>query len=214
MKNIDWYEIGEVKMEVNEEKLEKKFKIGDKKILVIVVLVAVVVAVLAIMITKNSKDRLTISTKSTLEKIIEISDLSTIEYTYNAIVTKYDEDKPKEVEYYVSYEGIVEAGIDFNEVKIEIDDKSKVISITLPPAKVNRTIVDMGTLDYIHVKESDESVGVSQEAYKLCLKDLQDRANEEDEILESAKDNAKSAIEALLKPWIDSVDGVFTVEID
>ena len=52
----------------------------------------------------------------------------------------------------------------------------------------------------------------SQEAYKLCKNDLRERAKNETELLINANENAKSAIEALIKPWIESVDREFQIE--
>lgn len=162
----------------------------------------------------NRENRITINTKSSLEKIIEINKLSTIEYTYNAIVTKYKDDEVKDgnVEYYVSYKGKVTAGIDFNEVGIDVDYKFKKIFIKLPEVEMHDTSVDMGTLDYILEKNVSEKDSISQEAYKLCKKDLKERAAKETELINNAKENAKSAIEALIKPWVESVDKDFQIE--
>ena len=70
----------------------------------------------------------------------------------------------------------------------------------------------MGTLDYIHEKNTSEKDSISQEAYKLCKNDLRERAKNETELLVNANENAKSAIEALIKPWIESVDKEFQIE--
>lgn len=200
-------------LEVNEPPIEKPKR--NMPILVAAIILVIVI-LLIVSISNQSKSRMTITTKSTLEKIVEISDLSTVDYTYNAIVTKYIDDEPGKdrhdnAEYYVSYEGIVSAGINFDEIEVEIKDK--VISIKLPEAKINEIRVDMGTLEYMKVGKTNESDSISQEAYKLCQKDLEERASKEDEILKYAKDNAKSAIEALLNPWIESLDDGFKVEI-
>ena len=162
----------------------------------------------------HNENKLTITTKSSLEKIMEINKLSTIEYTYNAIVTKYKNDEVKEdnVEYYVAYNGKVTAGIDFNEINIDVDYKEKKIYVTLPNVEIHETNVDMGTLDYIHEKNVPEKDSISQEAYKLCKNDLRERAQNETELLSNAEENAKSAIEALLKPWVESVDKEFQIE--
>ena len=173
-------------MEDNNKKQKEKMENKEnkaKKYISICIIIIVAIFVFNI-IRANNENRIIINTKSSLEKIIEINELSTIEYTYNAIVTKYknDEVQDNNVEYYVSYDGKVRAGIDFNEVQIEnIDYKAKKIYIKLPPVEIQNTSVDMGTLDYIHEKDSSEKDSISQEAYKLCKEDLRKRAENETE---------------------------------
>ncbi len=197
----------------NEVKKEKKHSKLTKKIMLFVGGIIIIILIIGFMKAHN-ENKLTITTKSSLEKIMEINKLSTIEYTYNAIVTKYKNDEVKEdnVEYYVAYNGKVTAGIDFNEINIDVDYKEKKIYVTLPNVEIHETNVDMGTLDYIHEKNVPEKDSISQEAYKLCKNDLRERAQNETELLSNAEENAKSAIEALLKPWVESVDKEFQIE--
>ena len=56
-----------------------------------------------------------IITASSLEKVLEIDELSTAEYTYNAVAKKHSQDG-KEIKYYVAYEGKVTAGVDFEKI--------------------------------------------------------------------------------------------------
>lgn len=208
-------------MEENEKnsKKEKFFKKMKRpkdilKIGISTVLILVVVLIIINFLKVNNDIRVAINTKTSLEKIIEISELSTIEYTYNSIATKYKNDEIKEdnVEYYVTYEGIVRAGIDFNEIDINVNYKSKTIVITLPKVEIHEVSVDMGTLDYIYEKNTSEKDSISQEAYKLCKKDLRERASNETQLVDNAKSNAESAIEALLKPWAEAIDKDFKIE--
>lgn len=198
---------------VEKVKREKKCPEFIKKIILFIIIIALIVLTISF-IRVHNENRLTITTKSSLEKIIEINKLSTIEYTYNAIVAKYKDDEVKDdnVEYYVAYNGKVTAGIDFNEVNIDVNYKEKKIYITLPNVEIHEINVDMGTLDYIYEKNTSEKDSISQEAYKLCKNDLRERAKNETELLVNANENAKSAIEALIKPWIESVDKEFQIE--
>ena len=72
----------------------------------------------------------------------------------------------------------------------------------------------MGTMDFIFTKDKYETETVSQEAFKICLADLEDRIKYDATIFSSAKDNAKSTIKALFQPWIDSLDPAYKVEIE
>ncbi len=210
-------------MEVKEEKknditnkskeLTLREKLKGKRHLLPIVLVIVGILVIIIAFGSSNRGHMTISSTSTLEKILEISELSTVEYTYNAIVTKYQDEEKKKVEYHVSYEGIIEAGIDFDEISVEVDEKNKIVLIELPDATVHSSRVNMDTLDFIHSVKPKEAESITQEAYKLCLDDLRQNGTNEEMILQNAKENARSAIEGLLKPWINTVDDVYTVKI-
>ena len=74
----------------------------------------------------GSEHKLTTISESTLEDVIEISDLSTVEYFFNSI-TEVQDEKTGDLKYHVAYEGVVDAGIDLSEVKVSVDNEKKVI---------------------------------------------------------------------------------------
>ena len=196
--------------EENENKIKlidkiKGFIIKRKSILLIILAILILISIYEIICGFQEK-KFTITAQSSLEKIIEISELSTMEYTYNAIATKYKDNVPDEnnVEYYVSYEGIVTVGIDFNAIKIEPNEEEKKIVITLPEVEKHDILVNMGTMEYIYVKNTKEQDKISQEAYLLCKEDLKNRVSQEVNIEKNARENAISAVEALFEPWNDT----------
>lgn len=180
------------------------------KIIIILSLVLILVVGILLAITNNSGQLTTIS-KSSLQKVIEINELSTVDYTYNATATKYDENN--DAMYYVAYEGMVTAGIDFNEIRIEVIKEEKKVKITIPEVEIHSTKVDMGTMEYIFKRNKYETEDISQEAYKLCKDDLKARIEKENVLHDTARENAISSVEALFKPWIDTIDNSYTVEI-
>lgn len=168
---------------------------------------------------KNTKDAIigeegTVTTisKASLEKVFEISELSTVDYSYNAVARAYEEDgvTPK---YYVAYEGTVTAGIDFSKIMIDIDEDTKIITITLPESEIQNTTVDFGSMDYIFENKKYETETVSQEAYELCKTDLARRAAKENDLMTLAKENAVTEVEALVDPWVQQIDGEYKVNI-
>ena len=169
--------------------------------------------VIFVIIGGNRTSKVTTISKSTLQEIIDINELQTVDYDYNAVATQYDENN--EPIYYVAYMGTVTAGIDFNEIDISVDDINKKVLITLPEVEAQGTRIDMGTLEYIFTKDKYETEDVSQEAYKLCKEDLKARIDaEKDNLLfQTAKENAVSSVEALFKPFIDTIDNSYTLEI-
>lgn len=150
--------------------------------------------------------------KASLEKVFEISELSTADYTYNAIATAYQSDG-KTVKYYVAYQGRVKAGIDFSQIEIEINENENQITITLPDIEFQEKTVDPSTLKYIFTDEKNETETVYQEAFALCEKDLDKRTSLEEELLTLAQENAKAVVEALVMPWVQQINSEYTLNI-
>ena len=156
---------------------------------------------------------MTTISEASLEKVIEINELATVDYTYNAIATAYAQDN-KTVKYNVAYEGVVNAGIDFKEIDIQLNEEEKVIKITLPAVEIQDIRVDSGTLDYIFTKDKYETETISEEALRICKADLEKRVSEEDLLKTTAKENAVESIKALFAPWIEVMDVDYTIEIN
>lgn len=184
-----------------------------KKILVAALVAALIICVIVVSLKKHNsdEDKVVTITKSSLEKIIKINDMSTLEYTYNAIAHVNDEDG--KAKYHVAYEGTVTAGIDITKVDISVDEQNKKIKIVIPEAKIQAVDVDMAKMDFIFEKSKYETETVSQEAYKACLEDLEKRANSEDDLLSMAKENAVDSITALITPWVEQIDEEYSVKI-
>ena len=153
---------------------------------------------------------ITTVSKSSLEKIIEINELATLDYTYNAVTTVLDESGENE-KYYVAYEGIVTAGIDPSKISYDVNNKN--IVITLPEAEIQSTDVKIDSLDFIFAKRKCETETVSHEAHQACMDDLKQKAAKETSLLTLARENAVNSITALLNPWITQLDEEYTVEI-
>lgn len=182
---------------------------------IIAAAVLVIVLLLFFLMTGNAgkDDKKEIITKSTLEKIIDVSDLSTYEAVYNGIASVPNKKKPKNIDYYVSYEAKVKAGIDFDQVEISVDKQEKKIIITVPDTTITDTNVDITTLDYIFENKKAETSTVSQEAYKAAIEDVKQEISDKDAIYSLAEENAKNVIEALVKPFVKQLDSEYTLEI-
>ncbi len=157
---------------------------------------------------------LEIITKSNLEKIINVSDLSTLEAVYNGIAKVTNNEEPDEVDYYVSYDAKIKAGIDFQQVDINLDNEKKVIKVKIPEIKINDINVDIASLDYIFMDDKANTETVSEQAYEKCIEDVTSEVDTEDAIYELAKENAQNIIEALIKPFINQLDAEYKLEIN
>lgn len=180
-------------------------------IIALVLAALILVAYFAGWFKKPKGGEVTTVTTSSLEKILEISELSTVEYTYNAVTKHCLEDGT--IVYYVAYDGQVKAGIDFEKIEISVDEAAKKITVILPEVRIQGCRVDVGTLDFIFMKKEYNIASVSADAYKLCQADLEKKAAAEPKLLELARENAIQAVEALIEPWVQQVDAGYTLEV-
>ena len=155
-----------------------------------------------------------IISKSTLEKVINVSDLSTFEAIYNGVASVANEEKPENIDYYVSYEAKVKAGIDFEQVNLEVNEDEKRITVTLPEVKITDVNVDIASLDYIFMNKRANTETVSAQAYKKCIEDVTNESNSTTAIYELAKQNARNIVEALIKPFIEQLDSEYELKIN
>ena len=124
------------------------------------------------------------------------------------------DDKGK-VKYYVSYNGTVQIGIDFEKIakSVSVDNTNKIVTLTLPQPSVQSSIVNVDTLEYIFVKEKYNKPGLTDEALKVCQQDLSNEIQNNKEIFDIAKENAKSAITQLLDPWLKQLGDEYELVI-
>lgn len=201
-------------MNTVEENQKKRLSGPKLKYMIgIVMMLAVVIIVSLVVLRASKKSKPEIISKSTLEDIINVSDLSTFEAVYNGIAKVTDEDKPEKVNYYVSYDAKVKAGIDFEKVDITVNTDEKIITVMLPEIKITDVNVDITSLDYIFENEKANTETVSEEAYKKCIEDVTNESNSEDAIYELAEQNARNIVEALVSPFVEQLDSEYQLEI-
>ena len=179
---------------------------------VALVLVVAVILIVAIAVKKENKKE--IISSATLKEIIEISELSTFETVYNGVAQVMNEKKEDEVDYYVSYEATIKAGIDFSKIMIDVDHEKKEIIVTMPEIQINDSDVDIASLDYIFVNEKANNETVTQKAYEVCKEDVNNECSQEDAIYDLAQQNAKNVIEALIKPFVNQMDEEYVLVIN
>ena len=155
-----------------------------------------------------------IVTVSTLERIINISELSTFTAVYNGIAQVENADKPEKIDYYVSYEAKVNAGIDFEQIETAVDQESKQVTVTLPQVHITKVNVDIASLDYIFVNDKMNQSSVSEAAYKACEEDARRESEAEQAIFDLARQNAENIIKALIQPFLDQVDGAYSLNVE
>lgn len=190
--------------------MSKKIKI----IVAVVVLVVIVIGIGAIfMKTHSKKAEKTIISEPMITEILDVSELSTLDSTYNAITDVYTDGEDSTIKYHVAYDATVKVGIDFEKMECSVDDEKKRIIITLPETEIQDVDVDIASLDYIYEDDKYDEEKVTLEAYEACIEDVKKKSASEEELYEMAKENTKSAIEALLKPWVEEIDEEYKIVI-
>lgn len=151
--------------------------------------------------TQRSKQQ-TVYTASYLKSIILKSDLSTRSAVYNGIAEVHNPKSPDKIDYYVSYKANVKTGINFEKLKVEVEDTDvvKTVYITLPPAYITGVEVDAGSLDYIFVNKKANNPDTLQTAYAACEADVRAEVAEDAQLLELAQTNAEEVVRALTEP--------------
>jgi len=195
------------------KKEHKRRKRG--KIAVFAVLIVVILAAVAIVVSRNAKkEEPEIISLTALEKMVDVSDMSTFEAIYNGIAEVENAEDPDQIDYYVSYEAKVKAGFDFEKLDMQVDHDRKVITVKIPEIKITDVNVDIGSLDYIFENKKANTENVSEQAYKKCIEDVTKESTEEKAIYELAKQNAKNTMEAIIQPFMEQLDEEYQLQIE
>lgn len=187
-----------------------------KKIIGIVIMLAVLggVGIVAFQNINNSKKEPEIVSTSVLEKIINVSELSTFEAVYNGIADVRNIEDNEQIDYYVSYKAKVQAGIDFEKVKISKDDEQKQIIVKIPEITLGEPMVDITSMEYIFENKKANTETVSEQAYKACIEDAKNESEKEEAIFGLAKQNAEKIIRALITPFIVDMEEPYKLVIE
>lgn len=196
----------------------KRMKFGkqSKKLLLIgTVFLVIALGVLAAAMTGNlgQKKSPEIITTSSLEKVIEVSRLSTYGAAYNGIAKVMNAEEPEKIDYYVSYESDVKVSMDLDQIKPEVDSENSVITIRLPKMDI-QVAVDITSLDYIFLEEDAETPTVSEQAYSACIADAEAECEKEMEIFLLAQKNAEKIVTALMEPLINASEHKYDLHIE
>lgn len=212
-----------MKEEIEKENMKTKIKNiiwniirkKNKKMFIFIFIVIFIVGSIGVwLVNENKKQKVEVIATSTLQKIISVSELSTFQVVYNGIAEVLNEKNTDKVDYYVSYMSKVNAGIDFGQVKVDVNHDTKRIMATIPEIKIMDINVDITSLDYFFYNKKANNETVSQEAYKSCLEDVKKEVSEKEDIYELAEENAKNILKALISPFVEQLDSNYILEIN
>ena len=166
---------------------------------------ALVVAVVAIVagaviginaaITAATPTEVNISTR--LEKMINISELSTARVLYNGVAEQKDDEG--NVTCHIYYEAAVDISIDMADVEFEVDEENRVVHPMLPAPELGEPALDASTVAFF---EDNPDISTA-EAISLCKQDALTEVGSTGQIYEMAERNLRLTIEALTEPLLD-----------
>lgn len=180
----------------------------EKKVLLIIVGIAVVLAIIAsiaIPISNSTITKENTITASQLEDAIAISNLSTAEFVYNGIASKYRDDQ-EDPEYSISYDATCKAGVSMSDISFDIDDSLRIVYPHFPTPVVTSVSVDINSLSYL---PRDPDIDM-REVLEFCEDDVREGAENSEEFKRLATDNLKSVLEALTLPILQKAG--YTIE--
>lgn len=187
---------------------------GKKTKIALVAALSVLIAVAVCVIIFAPSGKTTFSVKTSLKEVLESSELSTSEYTYNSIVkVKIDSKKPADednIKYHVAYKGTVKSGFDFK--AIDIVETDKTITVIIPKIEIKNVNVNTD-LEYIFTKQKYDTESTYGEAYNACCKDLENKAKNNKTLKQTAIDSAISTVTAITKPFEKQLENEKTIQV-
>lgn len=178
---------------------EIKGKIKKYKLIIIGMIMILIVLGLRITGFFSEGRRETLSS-STLIKTVDITELSTAQFTYNGIaeVPKYKGSSQSKC--HILYKAIAKAKVNMKDIHFKINKEKKTVRPILPKIKLTATIVDEKSLSFIPSNSKIEM----KEVLSQCEKDAQKEINNSSELYKTAKENLQDIVEALISPIINS----------
>ncbi len=184
-------------MDTNENKLAEQKKCSIPKIWgVIAIFIGIAALVLVLLVSQKGEE--TIVSSSSLKKAVNISELSTAQFTYNGVVAVYKDEKKKKLKCNIRYNAKAKAGIDMTKIEFDIDEEAKTVKPILPEIQVT-AIVDEKSLSFL---PEEAKIGL-REALTACEEDAQREAEASPRLKELAEENLQSIITALTYPLLN-----------
>ncbi len=182
---------------------EKKFRTST---IFFLLTTLVLLVLLIINYTKKPKDEFGYNSTTVLAKIINIQELALVKYNYTGVVGFKDNYKilninvPLTEKYFLlKYNGYIKAGINFERIKVDVEDKS--VYVSMPKPELMDIVIDENS-----VKVYDESENafnpIKISDYNQALikeKDTMKKDAINQGILNDAKKQSELAIRSMLE---------------
>lgn len=145
----------------------------------------------------------------------DIGELATEEYYFTEVETYDSSKKYKDFKipfttsrFVYSYDGTIKAGIDFAKIKVEKDDLTKIITVSLPKSRILSSELDEDSFQMFDEKESIFNP-ISVTDFNAANSALMDKAKEDAlarGVLDNADENAATLVENFITSTYDVSD--------
>lgn len=182
------------------EKLKKLERKKKKLILAVTGVVVLCLAAGCFMLYNGKAEVNSEYVNALLEKA---SELTSAKLNYTGMTEYKDTGIPiiNKSDFIMVYEATARAGIDMKDVKVEVDDKKKIVRLSIPKAEVLDVKVKASSIKYfdekfalLNVNEKEDSNRAIDLAEKAAEKEVRDMG-----VLEMADEQAEALIKGLLR---------------
>ena len=197
--------------------MENKNGLMNCKLLV-PLLLAFFLLLLIFLIFSSKEGQIKMKIKSTLEKVIEKSDLETATFTYNVIAKQCKDDEVcdkatnniNNFKYVVSCKGSIVAGIDFKKIAVDVNQKNKKVVIKIPEA----TIIDEPNILSIKFLNGNElPASELPNARRLCQETIKEKSSVDEKLIPAAKEQSIIVLEEFYNQWIKAYNSSYSIEV-
>lgn len=197
--------------------MESKIRLVNNKWLIPLLLVFIVLLVV-LFVNFNKEGQIKMKVKSTLEKIVEKSDLETVTFTYNVIAKQCRDNEVcdkttndiNNFKYVVSCKGSIVAGIDFKKIVVDVNQKNKKVVIKIPEAAI---IDEPNILSIKFLNGNELPASELPNARKLCQETIKEKSSVDEKLIPAAKEQSIIVLEEFYNQWIKAYNSSYRVEV-
>ncbi len=173
----------------------------NKKLLCIAVVgLLIVAAVLLGPWIRTQFQKTTYLSSSELENIVNTSRISTVRFVHNGIADI--KNAKGKVKYHVYYESTATVSANLEDVKYSVDEESRTIIVSLPKLELDKPIIDEKSLEFMP-ENADYSM---KTVLKECKADAKAELESNESVYDTAEENLKETIRALLLPVLHEME--------
>lgn len=182
---------------------------SSKKVIGFLIAIILILALGAYIISNlKSKEKISISSETVESSLKEAKELTTLKYNYKNVASYENSQEFHGItlpfttkKFLYTYQGEINAGVDLDKAKVDVNEASKIISVTLPQASILSHDIDENS-----VMVYDEKNSIFN---PLKLEDYSDFRKEEEAkvekdaidkgLLEEAKEKSEKAVKEILE---------------
>ncbi len=189
--------------------IQKMIEIKRNKLLTLFLAITTVVLAFLLIVEKaSSGNDKKYNSSTVLNKIAHIQELALVKHNYVGVIGYNDSKKimslpiPFTEKYFLlKYNGYIKAGVDFEKIKVDVNEVDKSVHVVMPKAKILDVVIDENSIKVYNesdnafnpIKISEYNDAIKREK-NIMRKDAYDSG-----ILEDANKQAKLAVTSLLQ---------------